>query len=117
MQMNIHQKDLLQGHRYGYFQSQYVPGLRSHKTRPISFTLVVDDFGVKYGGKEHTLHLKLESQWIGTMQIAKSTCPAWLQGQSTQTIPTSQTVNPATLSIPMQRDQIRYQETICSPRI
>jgi hypothetical protein len=42
----------------GYYQSKLVPGLWSHKTRPIAFTLVVDDFGVKYVGKEHALHLK-----------------------------------------------------------
>eukprot|EP00956_Cyclotella_meneghiniana_P038610 scaffold156983_cov20-Cyclotella_meneghiniana.AAC.2 len=29
----------------GYFQSKLVAGLWSHKTRPIQFTLVVDDFG------------------------------------------------------------------------
>lgn len=28
-----------------------------HKWRPISFTLVVDDFGVKYVGKQHAQHL------------------------------------------------------------
>jgi hypothetical protein len=33
------------------------PGLWKHKPRPISFTLVVDDFGVKYVGKEHIDHL------------------------------------------------------------
>jgi hypothetical protein len=27
------------------------PGLWTHKTRPILFSLVVDDFGVKYVGK------------------------------------------------------------------
>ena len=32
---------------HGYSQSKAVPGLWTHKTRPISFTLVVDDFGVK----------------------------------------------------------------------
>jgi hypothetical protein len=42
----------------GYFQSKYVPGLWSHKWRPIQFTLVVDDFGVKYVGEEHAQHLK-----------------------------------------------------------
>jgi len=34
--------------KHGYFQSKLVPGLWKHTTRPISFTLVVDDFGVKY---------------------------------------------------------------------
>ena len=32
----------------GYFQSQLVPGFWKHKTRPIQFVLVVDDFGIKY---------------------------------------------------------------------
>ena len=32
----------------GYYQSKLVPGLWHHKTRRIHFTLVVDDFGVKY---------------------------------------------------------------------
>ncbi len=41
----------------GYFQSQYTPGLWLHKTRPIQFTLCVDDFGVKYTRKEDKQHL------------------------------------------------------------
>ena len=40
-----------------YFQSETVPGLWKHKWRPIQFTLVVDDFGVKYVGEEHAKHL------------------------------------------------------------
>ena len=44
--------------RHGYHQSKYVPGLWKHDTRPIQFTLVVDDFGVKYVGEEHARHLK-----------------------------------------------------------
>ena len=31
----------------GYHQSQYTPGLWTHEWRPVCFTLVVDDFGVK----------------------------------------------------------------------
>ena len=33
---------------HGYYQSKTVHGLWKHKTRPISFCLVVDDFAVKY---------------------------------------------------------------------
>jgi hypothetical protein len=33
------------------------PGLYTHKTRPIAFSLVVDDFGVKYINKEDMDHL------------------------------------------------------------
>ena len=32
----------------GYEQIKLAPGLWKHKWRPIQFTLVVDDFGVKY---------------------------------------------------------------------
>ena len=39
---------------YGY---THMPGLWQHVTRPIQFTLVVDDFGVKYIGNEHVEHL------------------------------------------------------------
>ena len=41
----------------GYFLSKHTAGLFAHKTRPISFTLVVDDFGVKYINKADALHL------------------------------------------------------------
>ena len=42
----------------GYQKRKLVPGLWKHECRPIQLTRVVDDFGVKYGGKEHALHLK-----------------------------------------------------------
>jgi hypothetical protein len=41
----------------GYSQSTLVPRLWTHKWRPITFTLCVDNFGVKYTGKEHADHL------------------------------------------------------------
>ena len=45
---------------YGYHPSSKTPGLWKHNSQPINFTLVVDDFDVKYSGKEHALHLKAE---------------------------------------------------------
>jgi hypothetical protein len=41
----------------GYSQSKTTRGFWKHEWRPISFTLVVDDFGVKYIGKERVMHL------------------------------------------------------------
>jgi hypothetical protein len=38
---------------HGYHQTNITTGLYLHATRPIQFTLVVDDFGVQYVGKEH----------------------------------------------------------------
>jgi hypothetical protein len=43
---------------FGYYPARHTPGLWLHKTRPISFTLVVDDFAVKYVGKQHAEHLR-----------------------------------------------------------
>jgi hypothetical protein len=51
--------DLLESrlNKEGYFQSQIVPGLWKHKTRPLQFVLVVDDFGIKYLKEEDLDHL------------------------------------------------------------
>ncbi|KAL7479933.1 hypothetical protein ACHAW6_007838 [Cyclotella cf. meneghiniana] len=43
--------------KHGYYKVAHTPGLWKHISRPISFTLVVDDFGIKYIGKEHANHL------------------------------------------------------------
>jgi hypothetical protein len=43
---------------FGYYPARHTPGLWLHKTRPISFTLVVEDFAVKYVGKQHAEHLR-----------------------------------------------------------
>ena len=42
---------------HGYYQSKTVNGLWKHKTRPICFSLVVDDFAVKYVKREDADHL------------------------------------------------------------
>jgi hypothetical protein len=41
----------------GYLPTTHTHGLWTHDTRPISFSLVVDDFGVKYVSREHAEHL------------------------------------------------------------
>ena len=45
--------------KHVYCQSEHTPCFWTHKTRPIQFYLVVDDFGVKYMGWEHAAHLKV----------------------------------------------------------
>ena len=42
---------------HGYHQSPTTPGFWTHEWRPISFSLIVDDFGVKYVREEHAKHL------------------------------------------------------------
>ena len=60
---------------HDYYEVPHTPGLFTHKTRPIWFTLVVDDFGIKYNGKEHADHLltvlrghySVEVDWNGAL--------------------------------------------------
>jgi hypothetical protein len=68
---------LLQTHLepFGYYPARHTPGLWLQKTRPISFRLIVDDFAVKYVGKQHAEHLRnallrmyeLTTDWMATM--------------------------------------------------
>ena len=41
----------------GYVKEKLTPVFWTHQWRPILFTLCVDDFGVKYVGKQHADHL------------------------------------------------------------
>jgi hypothetical protein len=60
---------------HGYYELPHTPGLFTHKTRPVWFTLVVDDFGIKYIGKQHAEHLisvlrghySVEVDWEGLL--------------------------------------------------
>lgn len=59
--------------RKGYNMAKNTPCLFTHKTRKITFTLVVDDFGIKYVDEEDAKHLittleefyKLHIDWEG----------------------------------------------------
>ena len=44
-------------HKYRYMKEKRTEGLFTHQTRDISFTLVVDDFGIKYTNKADVEHL------------------------------------------------------------
>jgi hypothetical protein len=43
---------------FGYFPAPHTPGLLLNKTRPIAFSLIVEDFAVKYVGSENAEHLR-----------------------------------------------------------
>jgi hypothetical protein len=43
---------------FGYYPARHTPGLWIHKARSIAFSLIVDDFAVKYVGKQHADHLR-----------------------------------------------------------
>jgi hypothetical protein len=52
--------DLLQQRlaKHGHAPIPNTPGLWKHTTRPVTSTLIVDDTGVKYIGRENAEHLK-----------------------------------------------------------
>lgn len=60
---------------FGYYKVAHIPGLWKHVTHPILISLVVNDFGVKYVGKEHAQHLidtlkmwyQLAEDWEGNI--------------------------------------------------
>jgi hypothetical protein len=60
---------------FGYHKCIDTPGLWKHESRPLTFTLVVDDFGVKYEKKEDADHLissikstyRLTKDWMGNL--------------------------------------------------
>jgi hypothetical protein len=60
---------------FRYYPARHTPVLWLHKTQPISFTLIVDDFAAKYVGKQHAEHLRnallrtyeLTTDWTATV--------------------------------------------------
>ena len=42
---------------HGYYELPHTPGFFKHISHPVQFTLVLDDFCIKYTGKEHINHL------------------------------------------------------------
>jgi hypothetical protein len=61
--------------KYGYKPTANTPGLWQHETRPTTFSLVVDDFGIKYMHKDDAKHLiqslqakyTITTDWDGTL--------------------------------------------------
>jgi hypothetical protein len=81
---------------FGYYPAQHTQGLWLHNTRPISFTLVVGYFAVKYVGKHNAEHLRnallrtyeLTTDWTATVYSGmtlkwdydKRTCDIYMPG-------------------------------------
>ena len=62
---------------FGYTPVPRTPSLYQHASRPVTFSLVVDDFGVKYVGQEHADHLinalqqiyEISIDWTGSQYL------------------------------------------------
>jgi hypothetical protein len=62
---------------FGYAPIPRTQSLYQHALRPVTFSLIVDDFGVKYIGQEHANHLinalqqcyKISIDWTGSQYL------------------------------------------------
>ena len=81
--------------RYGYVRAGLTPGLFKHITRPTIFSLVVDDFGVKYNSINDALHLintlkiryKITVDWEGSIFCGIHLNWNYQQGEVTLSMP------------------------------
>ena len=72
----------------GYVKAKLTPGFWTHKWRPISFTLCVDNFGVKYVGKQHanqlmqvlSEHYTILHDWTGAKYLGIDLEWAFIKG-------------------------------------
>ena len=61
--------------KFGYQTAPITPGLWRHQTHPLQFSLVVNDFGIKYERQEDITHLlnalktiyKISEDWDGKL--------------------------------------------------
>ncbi len=121
--------------KHKYWQSKLVPGLWKQDTRPIQFTLVVDNFwhqihwqrtcATSQECTQKTLqtHMQLDRQTIhqdniglGLQQVPCPSIHAKLHAQSFETISTQSRQTPA-CTIPKYTNTIWRKETICNTRI
>jgi hypothetical protein len=95
---------------FGYYPARHTPGLWLHKTQPISFTLVMDNFAVKYIGKQQAEHLRnallrtyeLTTDWMATVysgmtlkwDYKKPTCDISMPGYVSNILSKFQHVSP-----------------------
>jgi hypothetical protein len=118
---------------FGYYPARHIPGLWLHRTRPISFTLVLDDFTVKYVGKKHAEHLRdallrtyeLTTDWTATAysgmtlkwDYKRRTCDSSIPGYVSNMLSKFQhDAPPASTTYPVQvhHARLRRQDPICN---
>jgi hypothetical protein len=120
---------------FGYYPARHTPGLWLHKTRTISFTLVVDDFAVKYVRKHHAEHLRnallrayeLTTDWTATVysgmtlkwNYTKGTCDISMPGYVSNILSKFQHELPQTSTtypVPVHHSGLRRQDSVCNYR-
>jgi hypothetical protein len=120
---------------FGCYPARHTPRLWVHKTRSISFTLVVDDFTVKYVGKQHAEHLRntllrtyeLTTDWNVTVYYGMTlkwdytnrTCDISMHGYVSNVLSKFQHDTPQaspTHTLQIRHARTRCQNSICNKR-
>jgi hypothetical protein len=116
---------------HGYGPIPRTHRLWTHKWRPIKFSLVVDDFGIMYVGREHAEHLKtaleenyeistdctgglycgIKLQWDYETRTVDLSMPSYIAVVGTS-IPTSQARTPTICTIQASTNKLRRQGSI-----
>ena len=80
---------------YGYAPIKFTNGLWKHCENQLTFTLAVDDFGVKYVNKSHTNHLisaleylyEVTKNWTGSLYVGLTLKWKYAKGHIDMSIP------------------------------
>jgi hypothetical protein len=111
---------------FGYYPARHTPGIWLHKTRPIAFSLIVDDFAVKYVGKQHADHLRnallqsyeLTTNWAANVYSGMSVtfpCLAMFQTCSASfnmMPPSTRNTHPQSMSRPCMGPTLNMQQNM-----
>jgi hypothetical protein len=109
-------------HPHGYYQCRHTPGLCRHLWRPILFSLVVNNFGISYVGKQHADHLihAIENDYVRVRVLympSKMTMTSPRTGQEHSTVgsPSRGTTSNAQQDYPCQATSRQHYINTCTP--
>jgi hypothetical protein len=125
---------------FGYYPARHAPGLWLHNTRPIAFSLIVDDSVVKYVGNQHADHLlggllrsyELTTDWEGnfysgmtlkwdyknrTRDISMPGYVANVHSKFQQNMPKHPQQTPSRYGMPVYGDKTQYETQDETPPI
>ncbi|KAL7484760.1 hypothetical protein ACHAW6_010382 [Cyclotella cf. meneghiniana] len=108
--------------KHGYYEVTHTSGVWKHILRPISFTLVVDNFGIKYVGKEHANHLlnalkehyTLDIDWAGKLYCGISL--QWNYDKKTVNIPMPGYIKKLLQQFQNECKKPQYSPYHCTPK-
>ena len=98
--------------KHGYYEMPHTPRVWKHISRPKSFALGVDDFGIKYTREEHATHLIgvleenyiVDVNWTGSLYYGINLEWNYKQGYIDVSMPSVSRRNSSKMTILNQRN-------------